>query len=93
MEAAAPPPKWVSEALATTRLGASEATTDAFAGEYGAGAVDFSVDPSAAEAAAVSLGTGLGEAGVEAFSPHASAKAERVATPHARMLCFMRGSR
>jgi hypothetical protein len=86
-------PNWTSVALDTTRLGASDATTDAFAGEYGVGAVDLSVEPPCAEAAAVSLGNGLGEAGVEAFSLHASAKAERVATPHARMLCFMRGSR
>ena len=70
-----------------------EEVTAAFAGEYGAGAVAFSVDPSAAEAAAVSVGTELGAAGVEACSPHASARAESVATPNARMLCFMRGSR
>ncbi len=86
-------PSWVSVALATTRLGTFDDTTAAFAGEYNAGAVALSVEPSGAEAAVVSLGTGLGDAGVEACSAHASARALRVATPNARMRCFMRGSR
>jgi hypothetical protein len=70
-------------------LGASEDTTDAFAGAYGAGAVALSVEPSGAEAAVVSLGTGLGAAGVDVCSPQASAMALREAIPNTMILCFI----
>ena len=86
-------PRYFIVEFAITRFGATETPVEALAGCCGAGAVAFRVEPSAA-AAAVSLDTaGLGDTGVAAFSPHATATAVTATTPNRRSFFFMQSLR
>ena len=79
--------------FAITRFGVTEAPVEPLAGCCGAGAVAFSVEPSA-DAAAVSLDTaGLGDTGVAAFSPHATATAVTATAPNRMSFFFMQSLR
>jgi hypothetical protein len=86
-------PRYFIVEFAITRFGVSDAPVEPLAGCWSAGAVAFRVEPSVA-AAAVSLDTaGLGDTGVAAFSPHATATAVTATAPNRRSFFFMQSLR